>query len=311
MKTVRYHTHGGPDVLTLDDVPVPEPGPGQVLLETEAVGANAIDTVFRRGDGPWRRPLPGRLTGDVVGRVVAVGPGVSTAAVGDRVAALSEDAFAEFVAVDARWLAPVPEALDAGTATVLAMTAPLALRLLRTARVTTSDTVLVQSAAGGVGHLAVQLAQHLGAATVIGVASSSEKRAFVRSWGAEAVGATDAVPTGVDVVLDSVGGDVFTAGLALLAPLGRMVTYGAIGGTLPTVAATDLFALKSVTGLSTVAWRKARPEEARADIAEATALVTAGVLRPATHAVLPLSDARTAHEILDARANLGRVVLTP
>ncbi|GAA5192328.1 zinc-binding dehydrogenase [Rugosimonospora acidiphila] len=320
MKAVRYLSHGGPDVLRVEEIPAPEAGHGQVLIAVEAVGANAIDTVFRRGGGAWARPLPGRLTGDVVGRVTALGPGVEGVRVGDRVAALSEDAFAEVVAADAQWLAPVPAGLDAATATVLPMTAPLALRLLKVGRLAAGETVLIQSAAGGVGHLAVQLARRLGAGTVVGTASGPRKREFVRSLGADATADSgdpswpeavrSAAPHGVDVVLDSVGGGVFDAGLALLAPLGRMVTYGAITGEVPTVAAHGLFALKSVTGMSTLAWRAARPAEARADLTEAARLLADGVLRPATHATLPLAEVARAHEILDARGNLGRVVIT-
>lgn len=229
---------------------------GQVLVEVEAVGANVIDTVFRAGTGPWRRSLPGTLSGDVVGRVAALGPNVTNAAVGDRVAALSEDAFADYVTADAKWLAPASADVDAGEATVLSMTAPLALRLLRAGQLANGDTVLVQAAAGGVGHLALQLARILGAKTVIGVASSPAKLEFVRRYGAdEAIDSSDpgwpehvraAAPAGVDMVLDAVGGHVFDQGLELLAPLGRMVTYGAVSGALPTVQARSLFALKDV-----------------------------------------------------------------
>lgn len=321
MRAVRYVSYGAPEVLQIDEVPCPVPEPGQVLIEVEAIGLNVIDTAFRRGSGPWARPLPGALTGDVVGRVTTLGERVEGVAVGDRVAAMSEDACADFVVADAQWLASVPEGVGAGEASVLAMTAPLALRLLRLAQVQPSDTVLVQAAAGGVGHLAVQLAKSLGAATVIGTASSPIKLDFVRACGADvAIDSSDpdcadqirtAVPGGVDVVLDAIGGDVFDRGMDLLAPLGRMVTYGAIGGDLPTVSALALSSAKAVMGLSIAAWRKARPAEARADIAEVAEQFAAGRLRPAIHAVAPLTDVVRAHEILDQRANLGRVVLAP
>jgi NADPH:quinone reductase-like Zn-dependent oxidoreductase len=285
--------------------------------------------------------LPAALTGDVVGRVTGVGPDLTSVAVGDRVATLSEEAAADYVVADATWLARVPEDADAGEATVLAMIAPLARGLLHAGRLTTDsetadrltadgktagrlttggETVLVQSAAGGVGHLVVQLALILGAGRVIGTASTEAKRDFVRSLGAEAVDSTDPewpgrvrelAPGGVDIVLDSVGGATFDAGVDLLAPLGRMVTYGAIGGTLPTVSAHSLFALKYVAGFSMLAWRAARPEQVRADMTEVAGLFAAGRLRSAVHARLPLADVAKAHEILDARANAGRIVLIP
>jgi len=320
MRQVRYHEHGGPEVLRIDEVERPEPGPGQILIEVEAIGTNVIDTVFRAGTGLWQRPLPGTLTGEVVGRVHEIGPGVRAVSVGDRVATLSEEAAADYVVADPAWLAPVPATADAAEATVLAALAPLARGLLRAARLDGTETVLVQSAAGGVGHLLVQLSLILGAGRVIGTASTEPKRDFVRSLGAEAVDSADPdwadgvrklAPDGVDIVLDSIGGAVFDAGVELLAPLGRMVTYGAIGGTLPTVNALSLFALKQVSGFSMLAWRSARPEQARADMAEVADLFAAGRLRSAVHARLPLTQAKTAHEILDARANSGRVALIP
>jgi NADPH2:quinone reductase len=317
MRAVRYHRHGGPEVLQIEDVPVPAPADGQVLIDVEAIGANAIDTVFRRGDGPWSRPLPGQLTGDVVGRITALGPNPPAGVeLGQRVAALSEDAFAEQVVVDSNWLVPIPDDADAGQATMLSMTAPLALRLLKAGRVGQNDVVLIQSAAGTVGHLAVQLARSLGVKTVIGTASSPAKLDFIRSCGADlAVDLSDPnwpdqLPGGVDVVLDSIGGKVFGQGLELLAPLGRMVTYGAIGGELPSVEAQSLFALKSVTGLSMFAWRATRPEEAHADVAEVTRLWQSGDLKPVVHGTYPLAETTEIHQILDNRANLGRLVAT-
>ena len=320
MRAVRYRTYGGPEVLQIEEVPCPVPEAGQVLIAVEAVGLNVIDTVFRRGSGPWTRPLPGALTGDVVGRVAALGPGVESVALGDRVAASSEDAYAESVIADARWLAPVPDDADAGEATVLAMTGPLAWRLLRLARVEPSDTLLVQSAAGGVGHLVIQLAKILDVATVIGTASSPTKLEFVRTCGADiAIDFSDpswadqvraVTPHGVDVVLDAVGGQTFNQGVELLAPLGRMVTYGAIGGEPPMVSALALSAAKAVLGVSITAWRNVRPAEARSDIAEVAELFANRRLRPVVHAVVPFADVVSAHEILHQRANLGRVVLT-
>lgn len=197
---------------------------------------------------------------------------------------------------------------------------PVISTTLRAGQLGVGETVLIQAAAGGVGHLAVQLARILGAGTVIGTASSPEKLDFVRAWGAdEAVDSSDpgwpdrvhaVAPGGVDVVLDAVGGEVFDHGLALLAPLGRMVTYGAISGTLPSVPAHRLFGLQYVTGVSMLAWRAARPEQARADVEEVAGHWAAGRLRTAVHARFPLDEIGRVHEVLDGRRNLGRVVVT-
>jgi len=115
----------------------------------------------------------------------------------------------------------------------------------------------------------------------------------------------------VDLVLDAIGGESFDAGLGLLGPGGRMVTYGAVDGKLPTVAAHDLFELKWVTGFSMLAYRRAWPERARADMSEVARHWAAGRLRVAIAARVPLAEVTRAHEILDARANLGRIVLIP
>jgi NADPH2:quinone reductase len=321
MRRVRYYGYGDPDVLTLEEAPVPEPGPGQVRLRAEVIGANFVDTKFRRGGGGiFHRPLPGIPTGDVVGTVVAAGDGVDTGLVGKRVASLVEDAFADEVLADAAWLAPVPDGVDDGMASMLPTGGPVARGALRIGRLAAGESVLVHAAAGGIGHLAVQLAKLLGAGTVIATASSAAKLDFVRGLGADAaVDYTDpdwpervraAAPGGVDVVLDSVAGPMLERSVDLLAPLGRLVIYGAAGGELGAVPAT-LYALRSVVGFSLLAWRTARPAEARADVAEVSEHAAAGRLRTVVHARLPLTEAAKAHRILESREQLGRVLLAP
>jgi NADPH2:quinone reductase len=319
MRAVRFHRHGGPDVLQLDEVAVPEPAAGQVLIRAEAIGANAIDAVLRRGNSPWDRPLPGTLTGDVVGRVTKLGPAVPPGLLGQRVSALSEDAFADYTVAEAAFLAPVPDHADAGEATMMSMTAPLALRLLEAGRVPAGGSVLIQSAAGTVGHLAVQLAHSYDPKTIIGTASSADRLDFIRHLGAEPVDLSapdwpDRVraiaPDGVDVVLDAVGGTVFAQGLDLVKPLGTMVSYGAITTEVPMIPALGLRS-RSVTGVSFYGWQQDRPDEARADIAEVTRRWQSGELRPIVHATHPLAEVARIHETLDARTNLGRLVAAP
>ncbi|MFG2843529.1 zinc-binding alcohol dehydrogenase family protein [Kitasatospora sp. NPDC048296] len=324
MQRVRYHQYGGPEVLTAEEADVPTPGQGQVLLRTEAIGANFVDTRFRRGapaGSIFHRPLPGILTGDVVGTVEAVGPGVVEDLLGRRVGALAEDAFAEFVLADAAWLAPVPDGLDLGAASMLPMGAPVALGALRTGRLAAGETVLVHAGAGGIGHLAVQSAKLLGAATVIATAGSKAKLDFVRELGADvAVDYTDAdwpeqvraaAPQGVDLVLDSVGGAVLHRSLEVLAPLGRVVVYGAADGEPGSVPVMPLFGLRAVVGFSLIAWRTARPDLARRDIEESAEHFASGRLRTAVHARLPLAEAATAHRLLEERSHLGRILLLP
>jgi NADPH2:quinone reductase len=324
VRRVRYYEYGGPQVLTVEDVEHPVPQAGQVLLRTEAVGVNFVDTRFRRGPGSgsiFQRPLPGRPTGDVVGTVTQVGPGVDPELAGRRVAALAEDAYADYVVAASSWLAAVPDHLDAGDASMLAMSAPVALRILRTARLSAGDTVLIHSAAGGIGHLAVQLAKVLGAGTVIGTARSTAKLDFVRSVGADvAVDYTHpdwadqvraAAPGGVDGVLDAVGGQVLHTSLDLLAPFGRAVVYGAATGELERIPVVTLFALRSVSGFNLTAWRRAAPDQARHEMDELAGLFAAGRLRTTVHAELPLTQAATAHELIESRSHTGRILLLP
>lgn len=324
MRRVRYYEYGDPEVLTIEEVDVPAPGPGQVLVRAEAIGANFVDTKLRRGpaSGPlFHRPLPGVLTGDVVGTVDAVGPGGDPALVGRRIATLAEDAFADYVVADTHWLAPVPAGLDDGAASMLPMGAPTALRILRTGRIAPGESVLVHAAAGGIGHLAVQLARLLGAGTVIATASSPAKLDFTRELGADvAVDYTaddwpdqvrKAAPDGVDVVLDSVGGRTLLRSFDVLAPFGRIVVYGAASSELAGVPVTSLFALKSVTGFSLLAWRAASPEQARQEMTEVADYSATGQLHTTVHTRLPLTEAAAAHRLLEDRFHLGRVLLLP
>jgi NADPH2:quinone reductase len=324
MRRVRYYEYGDPDVLTIEEAEIPTPGPGQVLIRAEAIGANFVDTKFRRGPSSgaiFQRPLPGKLTGDVVGTVEAVGLGVDTQQVGRRVAGLAEDAFADYIVADAQWLAPIPDGLDLGAASMLPMGAPVALRTLRTGRLAPGETVLIHAAAGGIGHLAVQLAKLLGAGMVIATAGSPAKLDFARKCGADiAIDYRDsdwpdqvrkAAPRGVDVVLDSVGGETLQRSFDVLAPFGRIVIYGAASGELTSLPVTNLFALKSVAGFSLIAWRAADPEQARREMTEVAEYSTAGQLHTAVHARLPLAEAAAAHRLLEDRSQLGRVLLLP
>lgn len=324
MRRVRYHEYGGPEVLKVEEADVPAPGDGQVLIRAEVIGANFVDTKFRQGPTSgaiFGRPLPGSPTGDVVGVVESVGAGVDPALVGRRVAALVEEAFADYVVADAAWLAPVPDGMDDGAASMLAMAAPIALRILRAGRLTAGETVLVHAAAGGIGHLALQLAKLEGAGTVIATAGSATKLDFARTQGADAAidytepdwaaRVREAAPNGVDVVLDSVGGAILHESIGLLAPLGRAVIYGAASGDLAAIPVVSLFGLRSVTGFSTLAWRAAAPKQAASDVAEVTEHFAAGRLRTTVHTRLPLTEAVAAHRLLDDRAQLGRILLVP
>jgi NADPH:quinone reductase-like Zn-dependent oxidoreductase len=323
MRRVRYHAHGGPEVLSIEEAEVPAPGPGQVLIRAEAIGVNYVDVQLRRATDPgslYYRELPATLTGDVVGTVSALGPGVDPALAGTRVAVLLEDAYADYVLAGTDWLVPVPAELPAEAASMLPTVGAVALGALRAGRLANGETVLVTAGAGGIGHLAVQLARLLGAATVVATAGSPAKLDVLAGLGADVTvnhgdpGWADevrgSVPGGVDVALDAIGGAALPASIGLLAPLGRVVVYGAASGELASVPVRAMFGLRSLTGFSLLAWRAAAASQARADIAELAGLLASGELRVMTRA-LPLSDAVQAHQLLEDRTVAGRLILVP
>jgi NADPH2:quinone reductase len=327
MRVVHFDTYGGPEVLIPALAPVPVPGSGQVCIQTEAISVGHAQTQMRRNVFPapmWRPVFPVVLGGDVVGTVTAVGPGVDTVHIGDRVGAFTlYGAYAEQVVVDAATVVPVPRELDAAEAAVLPGTGLIAAGVLRTALLRKEDTVLVHAAAGGIGHLAVQLAVAAGA-RVVATAGSPDKREFARSLGADvtvdysAPDWADEVRSatggrGVDVVLESIGGDVVHQGIDLLAPGGRLVFYGSSAGeqAVPDVPLMKLIGLKYITGFALSAWRNGRPDEYRDAVEDLTGQLVNGQIRSVVHARVPLADAARAHEIVESRAHLGRVVLIP
>jgi NADPH:quinone reductase len=324
MRRVCFRSHGGPEVLAVEEADIPVPGPGQVLIRTEAVGLNYVDVQIRRetrAGSIYYRSLPAPLTGDVVGTVERTGQGADPALTGTRVAVLLEDACADYVVADTDWLVNVPAGLSAGAASLLPTAGAVALGALRAGRLRRGETVLVTAGAGGIGHLAVQLARRQGAGTVIATAGSQAKLDFLKELGADAVidhtepgwagRARLAAPGGVNVIMEAVGGQLLHEAIGLLAPFGRAVVYGASAGDLTSVPVTSLFALKTVSGFSLLAWRAAAPEQARADIAELTGLLAAGTLRAATETTLPLTEVARAHRLLEDRAVLGRPLLVP
>jgi NADPH2:quinone reductase len=324
MRRVRFHAHGGPEVLMVEETGIPEPGPGQVLIRTEAVGLNYVDVQIRRETSPdsiYFRPVPATLTGDVVGTIERAGPEADRALIGTRAAVLLEDACADYVLADTAWLVPAPEALGAAAASMLPTMGSVALGALQAGRLTSGDTVLITAAAGGIGHLAVQLARQQGAGMVIAAAGSSAKLGFLKELGADAVidysdpgwpgQVRAAAPDGVTLALDAVGGDLLHQAIKLLAPCGRVVVYGAASGNLASVPVRNLFRLVTVTGFSLLAWRAACPQQARDGTAELTRLFESGALRAAAETTLPLTDVARAHEMLESRVVRGRIMLEP
>ncbi|MEU4474900.1 zinc-binding dehydrogenase [Micromonospora sp. NPDC023888] len=248
----------------------------------------------------------------MAGDVVAVGPQVGDFAIGDRVTALAfAGAYADLVVVPTLTASRIPEHADYVQAAALVRSGHVALAALSTAEIAVAESVLLTGAASGVGHLAVQLAKAEGITRVVAAVSTAEKADFVRGLGADEVVVYHDESWGdpVDVVLDAVGGDLLPRAVAALRPGGRLVFFGSGGGTVP---AFDLLAgSKTITGLTMARFAATRRELYDRHHRRLWHLHRAGQLRAAIHAEIPLSDVATAHEIIEARANHGKVILRP
>ncbi|MFE2864927.1 zinc-binding alcohol dehydrogenase family protein [Embleya sp. NPDC059259] len=309
MRRVRYYEYGGPEVLRVEEAEEPEPGPGELLIRTEAIGVS-LPSVRKVREGGL--PLPGVFGGEVAGDVAAIGADVTGYAVGDRVVAISfTNAYAELAPAPIFTASHIPAAASAVDAVALVRGGQVALAALASAGSVEGKSVLVTGAASGVGHLAVQLARVRGARRVVAAVGSLDKADFLRGLGVDDVVPYDARSWGepVDVVLDGVGGDVLPRAVGALAPFGRLVFFNSGGGTVP---AWELLAgARTITGMSMARFATAFPERYERHGRELWDLAAAGRLRVAVHETFALADAAKAHAVIEARANLGKVVLRP
>ncbi|WP_431868982.1 zinc-binding dehydrogenase [Nocardiopsis eucommiae] len=323
MRAVRVDEFGGPEVLVARELPDPEPGPGEVLVEVGAANVIYLDTLIRGGAArdhfPQTPPyVPG---GSVVGRVAEVGPSTDPAWIGVRVLTRTDDGgYADRVAVPAEGLVRVPGELRPLDALALMVDGATAMMLERAARFTPDTWVLVLAATGGAGSLVVQLAR-LAGARVIGAARGPEKLALARSLGAEEV-VDYAEPdwcdrvlevtgdTGADVVIDGAGGALGSASFRAVADGGRFLSYGTAGGSFAEIDAREA-ARRGITTLGLDAMR-ARSGTDRSDLTRlALEEARAGHLRPHVGLTLPLERAAEAHAALEGRRVLGKVLLVP
>ena len=322
MKAILLARHGGPEVLELKDVARPTPGPGEVLVELEAIGVNFID-IYRR-EGAYSVALPHIPGTEAAGTVVMLGDGVTQLELGQRVAgAAFRDAYADYAAAPAAQLAAVPEGVTSEQAAALmlqGMTAHyLAYSLYPLAA---GDTCLIHAAAGGVGLLLVQLARRLGA-RVIGTVSTAGKEQRARAAGADAViryTDTDFEAAvheltgglGVQVVYDSVGKTTFDKSLNCLAPRAMMALFGQSSGAVPPFDLQTLNARGSlfVTRPTLLHYTRTRGElEKRAG--DIFAAVASGDLSVQIDSSLPLAEAAEAQRRLESRETSGKVLLIP
>ena len=318
---IRVHEHGGPETLVWEELPKPEPKPGEVRLQQHAVGLNYIDVYFRTG--LYKAPsMPVTIGMEGAGVVDAVGDGVTDLKVGDRVAyAGALGAYAEARCVPAEKLVKIPEGIDFTQAAAMMLQGMTARFLVKeTYAVQRGDTILVHAAAGGVGSILVQWAKHLGA-TVIGVVSTPEKAALVRSLGADhALLTSENIPARVKeitagamlpVVYDSVGRDTFVTSLDCLRPRGLMISFGNASGPVT----TDLGILAAKGSLyvtrPTLNTYTAKREDLVRTAQDLFETVKSGAVKIAVNQTFPLKDAAKAHEALEARKTTGSTVLIP
>ena len=325
MKAIRFSALGEPEVLVLEDIPEPSPSPDEVLLRVRAIGVNFADTRFRRGTYFVRAVFPQIPGMECAGEIEAVGANVQGWKVGDRVMALAANAYAEKLVCRPADLYPMPEGLgfeEAASLPVQGLTAHHILQLM--GRLAPGERVLVHAAAGGVGTLAVQLAKQMGASQIIGAASSEEKRALVKSLGADACVDSRAEDwhaqvkeatggQGVDVILEMVGGtDNYKKNLSVLAPLGRMVVFGAANGqTKGTVEPVGLMGKNhSIVGYYVTPLLKRR-DLCAPPLDELARHSVAGRLKVIVGHRFPLAEAVAAHRAMEARETSGKIVLLP
>lgn len=326
MKAVRMHETGSPEVLVLEEVGVPVPADGQVLVRVAVAGVNFTDVMARQGvyiSKDAAPTLPAILGTEVAGIVTATGPGVDDDLIGKRVIAFVRGGYAEYAIAPHELVAQVPPGVDLADATSYLVQGVTGWQLLRDCgRIQPGESVLVHSAAGGVGTLAVQLAKAFGAATVIATAGSAEKVKLAGELGADVAldytyaDWTDAVSEstggrGVDIVLDAVGGDVGESSLQCLAPYGRLVCYGVSSKLLAAFSGSQLMQKnQSVVGY----WLTGRLAGDSRPVMQAVRglldLAAQQRIRAVVRHVFALENAAQAHRAISARETVGKVILT-
>jgi NADPH:quinone reductase len=326
MRAIVLRSHGGPDVLSVEEVPVPAPGAGEVRIRAHRIAVNYPDLLVLRGRYQVRPPLPFTPGKELAGVVAAVGPGVAGPRAGDRVwASLEHGAYAEEVVVRAADCLPIPGEMTFATAAALGNPFQTAwFALVDRARLAPGESVLVTVASGAVGQAAVQLAKAMGATVLAGVRSAGQAER-ARANGADRVvdvaapGLRDALREqvraatggrGADVVLDPVGGDVFDAALRALAWCGRLVVIGFASGRIPEVKASYLL-VKNIT-VAGLQWSDYRDRDPAAVARAHRALVglwAEGKVRPAVAGEYPLERAAEALARLERGGVGGKLLL--
>jgi putative PIG3 family NAD(P)H quinone oxidoreductase len=324
MHAVTIPRPGGPDALVWAEVPDPEPGPGQVLIDVAASAVNRADLLQRQGHYSPPAGAPAYPGLECSGVISATGPGVADLRPGDQVCALlSGGGYAERVAAPARQVLPVPRGVTVEDAAALPEAAcTVWSNVVDIARLRAGETLLVHGGGSGIGTFAIQLAVALGA-TVIATARAAKHDALKR-LGAETTidyTATDFVVEakavtggrGVDVILDIMGAAYLSRNVAALAPNGRIANIGLQGGR---TAELDLAALMAARGSISATTLRARPPAEKAAVVRGTReqvwpLIESGAIRPVIDRRIPMSRAADAHRLVESNEHVGKVLLIP
>ena len=322
MKAIQIHHTGGPEVLQMAELPIPQPGPGQVLIRVEAVGINFIDIYFRKG--VYKAALPLTPGSEAAGTVEELGPGVTGFAAGEMVASVGVlGSYAEYALVPAAQLVKVPEGLtpeQAAAAMLQGMTAHYL--AYSTFALKAGDTALVHAGAGGVGLLLTQMASRLGA-RVITTVSTPAKAELSR-----AAGASDVIlyteqefepevrrltgGKGVDVVYDSVGKTTFESSLNCLRPRGLLALFGASSGPVPPFDLIQLSSKGSLFITRPTLWHYvATRAELEWRAGDVLGWAASGQLKLRTEHLYPLAEAAQAQTDMEARKTTGKILLEP
>lgn len=325
MKAIQIETLGGPEAMQLVDVPVPEPGAKYVRVKIEAVGLNYSDIMIREGKYLSRTQLPQIMGREFAGVIDAVGDAVRGYEVGQRVyGTVNSGALAEYAICHAAGLLPLPDGLGSEMAVALIVQGVTALHCLDDhGGLKQGETVLIHAGAGGVGTLAIQMAKHLGAGKIIGTASSDTKCETIRALGAEAVNysapdwaeqvlrLTDG--QGADLILESVGGDVFWRSYRdLLAFAGRIVVVGIAGGEINELRTNEILRRnKTIVGYFLAEYFEKAPQKVLPAIMRVLDMVNSGAVKPVIGATFPLEQAVDAFNFMQNRQNIGKVVIKP
>ena len=320
MRAIRVHEPGDPDVLQLENVPDPAPGPGQVVVKLAAIGVNPVETYIRSGRYPMPASLPYTPGTDGAGTIAAVGQGVRSPKVGDRVYVIKSltGTYAEYAVCDKNSVFPLPANVSFEQGTALGVPYATAYRaMFQRGGAVPGETVFIHGASGGVGTAAIQWARSRGI-TVAGSAGSREGEEFIRQVGAEytlnhseegymsdALGVT--CGRGFDLILEMAANINLGADLEVLAPGGRVVVVGNRG----TVEVNPRELMSREAAIFGVTLMKATPTELASIHAAIGAGLVNGSLRPLVDRGFPLAEAAQAHTAIMESGSRGKIVLTP